>query len=116
MAEEGVRDRLARRVPPRWDGVTVGDGWLGILDRLDRAIAEIDPDYEIHQAKEKFGGLRYYCSAEGDDGVDDLIDAAEGEAALTCENCGTTEDVTSGASPGRYWIKTYCDRCRERRT
>jgi hypothetical protein len=105
MEEESIRDRLSRRVPPRWDGVTIGDGWLPLVDRLDRALAEIDPDYAIHQVKEKFGGLRYYCSLDGDARGAALILEAEEQAWRTCEVCGTTEGVTTD---GASWIRTLC--------
>ena len=34
------------------------EGWYEILDRLDKALAEINPDYVVHQCKEKFGALQ----------------------------------------------------------
>lgn len=82
-------------------------GWWPIIAELDRAIAAIAPDYEVQQIKEKFGGLRYYYGV-GDAGfdprIDELIDAAEREAAHTCEFCGAPGRARSGG-----WIKTTCD-------
>jgi hypothetical protein len=37
-----------------------GPGWYQIVVRLDRAIAQLCPTYELHQVKEKFGTLRFY--------------------------------------------------------
>ena len=40
-----------------------GEGWRPIIVQLDRDIAAIESDYEVHQIKEKFGGLRFYYAA-----------------------------------------------------
>src|ERR1039458_10139551 len=37
-------------------------GWVLIVDELDEKIAKLAPNYHLHQAKEKFGGLRYYLA------------------------------------------------------
>lgn len=97
-----------------WNTLDHGDGWLDIVDRLDRAIAEIVPDYEITQVKEKFGGLRYYIGSvptEQFDEVYRLIGEAEDESLRTCEACGTTDNVTTRSPSGSRWgwIKTYCE-------
>lgn len=122
MEEEGVqgapdqvRARLAAKFDNRWNTLDHGDGWIPLVDRLDRQISEIVPDYKIGQVKEKFGGLRYYIGAvpsEVFDRVYALITAAEEESFSICESCGTTENVTTG---GKGWVKTYCDECRENR-
>lgn len=38
--------------------------------------------------KEKFGGLRIYYDGPVDDYIDGVIDMAEGESFITCEQCG----------------------------
>lgn len=54
-------ERILRRIPDGWGRwISCGPGWYPILARLDAQLAAIDPDYVVHQAKEKFGGLRYY--------------------------------------------------------
>jgi hypothetical protein len=54
-------ERILRRIPPRWGRwMSVGPGWYPIIVALDAHLATIDPDYVVHQVKEKFGGLRYY--------------------------------------------------------
>lgn len=116
-APDQVRERLKPRFTSMWDTLDIGNGWLPIVDRLDRQIAEIVPDYEVTQVKEKFGGLRYYIGAIHSDQFDrvhELIAEAEAESLRTCETCGATEDVTTAASRERgYWVKTLC---REHRT
>lgn len=106
---EGV---VQHRAGPGWYGVACRHGWFGIVARLDRAIHALRGDYELYQCKEKFGGLRYYCSADGDPAISTLIQGAELEAWRTCERCGSTLDVTTDPLEGRYWIVTWCGACR----
>ena len=58
--EEGLR-KILRRIPLRWGRwISCGKGWYPLLIELDQKLAEVFPDYELHQVKEKFGTLRYY--------------------------------------------------------
>jgi hypothetical protein len=90
------------------------EGWWPIIKELDDALAKLDPHYEVQQIKEKFGGLRYYCSLSEDVSDDvarafyDLIETAEKKAAHTCENCGKPGFMTSSNSG---WLKTLCPEC-----
>jgi len=86
-----------------WQGIDVGDGWLDIVDTLVNDILAIEPDIKIQQIKEKFGGLRFYCSPETD-AVGVLIDKAENLAADTCELCGQPGQFGRRA----YWYSTRC--------
>jgi hypothetical protein len=113
---EGVRERLATKFTSAWNTLDHGDGWLDIVDRLDRAITELVPDYQITQVKEKFGGLRYYIGSVPADRFDEvhrLISEAEAESLQTCEKCGSREGVTT--SSGGYWIRTLCPEHRAER-
>ena len=86
--------------------VDCGEGWWPIIAQLDRDIAAIEPDYEVDQIKEKFGGLRfYYPGGTGNDArIDELIAQAERPAAQTCELCGAP-----GRARATGWIRTVCD-------
>lgn len=88
---------IVDRIPTTWGSrhLSIGPGWYSIVVALDRAIAALYPDYEVHQVKEKFGGLRYYCEHSSDPAVQTLVYAAEKLTATTCESCGTTERVTT---------------------
>jgi hypothetical protein len=58
--EDGLRAILAR-IPDGWGRwISCDRGWYPLLVALDRALAELLPDYEVHQAKEKYATLRYY--------------------------------------------------------
>lgn len=92
-------------VPQGWYGFDQPFGWSQIVLDLHEKIVALHPDYEVHQVKEKFGGLRYYCSLDGHPVVADLIRAAEEEAANTCQMCGATPAevvVREG------WLRTLC--------
>lgn len=84
----------------------VGPGWATILTDLHSKIQALQPDYDVGQLKEKFGGLRVYLNTLAP-GVGNLIQQAEGESRKTCEMCGQP-----GEPSGRGWIKTLCDECR----
>jgi len=104
---EILRPVLAR-VGRGWGrSVSCGEGWWPIIARLDRDIAALAPDYEIHQVKEKFGGLRYYVGLPDDapdDEIDRLIAVAEEESSRTCEVCGQPGRLRGGG-----WVLTLCD-------
>lgn len=98
---------ILNRIPDRWGRyVQIAPGWHAIALELDRKLAERDPDYEVHQVKEKFGGLRYYCSLDGHVEAEPLIREAERKAAVTCEQCGQRGQLRGGS-----WISTLCDNC-----
>lgn len=103
---------ILKRIPEHWGRyLSVDPGWYPLLTRLDAQLAALDPEYEIHQVKEKFGGLRYYTHTGAEGSVREqfsaLIDAAEAEAARTCERCGAR-----GTLHRRYYlVKTLCSPC-----
>lgn len=102
-----LRPVLARFAAGWGASVDCGEGWWPIIAQLDRDISAIAPAYEVHQIKEKFGGLRFYYGigdAGFDQRIDELVDAAERAAARTCELCGAP-----GRARGKGWIRTVCD-------
>lgn len=112
--ENGLR-AIMKRIPPNW-GRWIGcsRGWYPIIIALDQALVAIDPDYELHQVKEKFGGLRYYFGtsesiAEADrQRMEQLVDEAEERCESTCELCGGpgSRHVTPHG-----WYRTLCATC-----
>ena len=111
---EILRPVLARFAAGWGASVDCEEGWWPIIAELDRQIAVIAPGYEVHQIKEKFGTLRYYCAPTGDEPSPAVCDAfraiigeAERASAVSCERCG---------EPGvlhetRYLVKTLCASC-----
>lgn len=109
MSIEDIRDRI----PPEWGKwIQVGPGWYDIITSLDNQLAEIDPDYTVHQVKEKFGGLRYYFSTDKTghevNAMNELIRIAERQAAHTCEDCGGLGTLRDDG-----WMQVLCDECEE---
>ncbi|MFC7754589.1 hypothetical protein [Tsukamurella soli] len=107
--------RLMSRIPDGWGRwISCDKGWYPLLVQLDAALAEIDPGYELHQCKEKYGTLRFYYSPSDDtpggarERMDQLVRAAENATEIMCERCG---------APGRQmyrasgWTKTLCTSC-----
>ncbi len=112
---------------PMGPGSGIGKGWLPYLIQLDEILTLIDPDYQIHQIKEKFGGLRYYAKPSFGSGqhwdqdakktvVDDLddfiryeafmaqISSAENKCSHSCEVCGKYAEIS-----GKRWLRCRCD-------
>lgn len=95
-------EKILQRFPGGWGAyVGVGPGWFPLITELDARLAEIKPDYEVHQVKEKFGGLRYYIGS-GSEEMHQLIQEAEERSYKICEETG---------KPGRLvyrnsWMKT----------
>lgn len=81
----------------------VGPGWTKLVTKLCEDLFADGWDGRLLQIKEKFGGLRFYISAESENAYA-LIDAAERESDRTCDVCGAP-----GHQTGRGWIVTRCD-------
>lgn len=97
---------ILKRIPAEWGAhIAVGKGWHPIIVELNEQLAVLDPEYEVHQVKQKFGGLRYYCSLLTPEATG-LIRAAEDRACVTCERCGQ-----AGSRQSSGWGKVLCDAC-----
>jgi hypothetical protein len=98
----------------------VGKGWFPLVEELHKTLVEIDPEYEIHQIKEKFGGLRYYFGCSKGFGTPEsaamqaAVRLAEGLSIKTCENCGRPGELRHGRH-GRGWTLCLCDECHAKR-
>lgn len=107
-------ENILRRIPDGWGRWISHDaGWHPITVACDQRLAAIDPEYVVHQIKEKFGTLRYYCAPSGEYSSEmyETFDRVTAEAlrasAVTCEWC---------SEPGalyetRYRVKTLCACC-----
>lgn len=85
-------------------------GWDALLERLDRALLDIEPAYEATQITSKFGGLRFRVALNtfGDRGTEaqSLIIAAEEESLRTCEMCGRPGSLHVDI---HLWRATLCE-------
>ena len=87
------------RVPTMWDENRVDEIMEKGLIEPAKKIRHI----EVHQIKEKFGGLRFYYEG-GDNEVHGMVRMAEAWAGYACETCGNLGKQRSGG-----WIRTLCD-------
>ena len=105
------------------------DGWAPFIEKLMTDIERVlegldeadskDIGFEVHQIKEKFGGLRFYAEAavpkprelspglsDAVDRINELIAEAESNSFTICEKCGEPGELRM---EGRSWIRTLCD-------
>jgi hypothetical protein len=120
-----TREKLISRMPKGWfPSIDCGPGWDWILDDVEERLNYLDPNYEVHQVKEKFGTLRfYYTPTIGgvvQDIMDDVIRTAENSSSGTCEVCGNSDtrslsskgikfDFTVSTKNNNGWYKTLCN-------
>ena len=99
--------------------IETGKGWRPIAERvLDEIVKYNESSTDgshiyVDQVKEKFGGLEIYVTYEDvpDDVAkhfDDVIENARQEAAVTCEFCGTKENVGTRLNG---WYSIMCENC-----
>ncbi len=80
----------------------VGPGWRQLVSKLIDDLLEAGWDGYVFQVKEKFGGLRFYASANANY---ELISAAEDQSYHICEECGEPGKVYRDG-----WWKTLCEK------
>jgi len=85
---------LLSRIPEGWGRwISCDAGWYPLITELGTNLAALDPNYVVHQIKEKFGTPRFYAETELDGErkgrFDALIAEAEVRSAHTCERCGS---------------------------
>lgn len=109
---------ILARIPPRWGRhINVDSGWYPLITEVDRQLRILDPDYIVHQVKQKFGTLRYYCWPSGDepspstlDAFESITEEAERVSAVTCERCGAARSSMCHQANGLH-AKTLCIAC-----
>lgn len=82
-----------------------GPGWKKLILELIDKIEKIDPTIEVHQIKEKFGGLRFYVGGTLHEGIFELIQEYEDKSYKVCEECGEKGKLREELP----WMKTLCD-------
>lgn len=106
-------DAIDGAVPPLTIyGFSVGDGWYELLKSLSEHLTRRDVDVEVHQVKEKFGGLRFYHGGvQAEEERDSYmamgaIQQAEEMSRHVCEDCGAPAELRDTG-----WYRTLCDEC-----
>lgn len=92
------------------------DGWYKLIHDLCKEIEELykknnrdSDEIIVQQVKEKYGGLRFYCT-NYIDGVKDIVSKYEDLSCETCEICG--REGHSVCLHG--WYMTLCDSCEKK--
>jgi hypothetical protein len=88
----------------------VGNGWLGIIQRLFEVLIRLGWDKQFVNVKEKFGGMSIFIDNIPENGFNFILDA-ERETFKVCEICG---------EPGEQhrikgWIHILCEEHRDER-
>ena len=91
-------------------GITTGDGWYDIIDRLCQRITDHCSDNDIElprfeQVKEKFGGLRVYFHESVGPVMIQFAVEAENASVQTCEETGRPGTLYLCGS----WYRTLAD-------
>ena len=81
------------------------NGWFQLIKELIEDLIVLGWDKQICQAKEKFGGLRFYINA-GSDTIFDRITKAERDSYEICEDCGEKGEMRRDLG----WYLTLCDK------
>jgi hypothetical protein len=99
------------RIPDRWGRwISCRKGWYPLIIELDARLVELDSEYEVHQVKEKFGTLEYYCHTDKygvRDEFNRLIQEAGKVSATICEGCGHPGQMHVRA----WYYQTLCGEC-----
>jgi len=111
----GIVEVLSR-IPDGWGRwISCDAGWYPLITELGAKLAAIDPNYVVHQIKEKYGALRFYAEteAEGPRGerFDELIEAAQKRSEHICEQCGTSGAALRASREPLGLMKTLCAQC-----
>ena len=86
----------------------VGNGWLGILQRLFQVLIKLGWDKSFINVKQKFGGMSIFLDNLPENGFHFVVEA-ERETFQVCEVCG--EHGVQNNIKG--WIYTLCEEHRD---
>jgi hypothetical protein len=109
-------ERFVPRHPYELFGVECREGWKSlyqpIIDYIEKYNNDKDDNdkIEIHQIKEKFGGLRIYLGNYNKI-VREMARKAEDESYNICEECGKHIDKPIVEN---HWIYAECDDCHKK--
>jgi len=84
--------------------IDVGPGWEDLVWETHCQMKALDPEYRIHQIKEKFGGLRFYHSSNSDK-TWEIEEIAEERSMQICEVCGEAGNLHKSMG----WLRTTCE-------
>lgn len=88
----------------------VGNGWLGIIQRLFEVLIKLGWDKQFINVKEKFGGMSIFIDNVPENGFHFILEA-EKETFKICEVCGELGEQNKI----KGWIHTLCYEHRDER-
>lgn len=92
MTDDELMANILDRIDPNFGKyIDCGEGWHPIICRIHAELLEIDPEYVIHQIKEKFGSLRYYFAPSNptlSKSMHEIVERYSIIADSTCEVTG----------------------------
>jgi len=112
MTKKEIQEQYKDLFSDKFYDFSISDGWLAIITSLLKSIKNDImyndmPEVKIIQIKQKFGGLRVYYDG-GDDATRGMVTMAMAIAEETCEDCGSTEDISQTSG----YIRTLCTKCK----
>jgi ribosomal protein L37AE/L43A len=118
--EKKEMEEHPERFKPKWPyelfGIECGEGWEHLYKPLIEYVEKYNigkegkDRIEIHQIKEKFGGLRFYTNFYTDE-LRKMILEAEEKSFSTCEVCGKHIDKPITEN---HWIYAECQECHDK--
>ena len=67
VTDNFLNKKYSKHIPRGWYGFDVGTpivpDWMKIIDEITELCVEIDPNFEIHQVKLKYGRICYYATS-----------------------------------------------------
>ena len=94
LGVETIKENLYQFFDKGWEKIIrCDDGWIDIIAECHSELMSIDRNYKIHQIKEKFGTLRYYCEpshSKYQEYFDTVINKYECMSIKTCEISGVS--------------------------
>lgn len=75
ITDSSLNKKFSKNIPKGWYGCSIGNptpiNWYVAIEKILDFLVKKDPDFEIHQIKIKFGGIRFYCESEK---IEDIFD------------------------------------------
>jgi len=102
--------RYNKYYPLTTDTLEVSEGWYQLIHDLFEELLKTNWDKDIHQIKEKFGGLRFYIGGATEE-IFDIISKYEELSYKTCEVCGEKGEIRNDIG----WWRTLCNKHYEER-
>ena len=118
-ADEKIAEVRKQLDPDGYVSFDVCPGWTDLVWKCHSKLLDVVPNYKLVQVKEKFGGLCFYYTTTSTTDADrdrarEIVRFYEKMSYETCDECGTTVDVSTGTLDGGKfgWVRTMCEPCR----